>query len=132
MLLLGALAGVVRWTLLAAGTDLAVLFAAQALHAFTFGAAHLGAIAFIARAAPAGLSATAQTLYTTLAMGGTFTIVTPLAGPLFEAFGGQAYYAMAGLSVAGAAAALLLLRRWDGEAVRLAGVTVPGSERPRP
>src|SRR3546814_10848843 len=69
MLLLGALAGVVRWTLLAASTDLAVLFAAQALHAFTFGAAHLGAIAFIARAAPAGLSATAQTLYTTLAMG---------------------------------------------------------------
>src|SRR3546814_8893414 len=56
MLLLGALAGVVRWTLLAASTDLAVLFAAQALHAFTFGAAHLGAIAFIARAAPAGRS----------------------------------------------------------------------------
>src|SRR3546814_985543 len=96
MLLLGALAGVVRWTLLAASTDLAVLFAAQALHAFTFGAAHLGAIAFIARAAPAGLSATAQTLYTTLAMGGTFTIVTPLTGPLFEAVGGQASYAKIG------------------------------------
>src|SRR3546814_9888561 len=65
MLLLGALAGVARWTLLAASTDLAVLFAAQALRAFTFGAAHLGAIAFIARAAPAGLSATAPPLYTT-------------------------------------------------------------------
>ena len=32
----------------------------QCLHGLSFGATHLGALAFIARAAPAGLAATAQ------------------------------------------------------------------------
>ncbi len=114
MMVLAAAAGVLRWMMLGLGTDLPVLMAAQLLHAFTFGAAHLGAMAFIARAAPAPLSATAQSLYSALAMGATFALVLPFAAPLYAAVGASAFFAMAGLSLVGGLAAAILARLWQG------------------
>ncbi|MGE4220463.1 MAG: 3-phenylpropionate MFS transporter [Alphaproteobacteria bacterium] len=119
LMLLAAAAGLVRWPLLGFSTDLPVLVAVQALHAFTFGAAHLGSMAFIAEAAPPGLSATAQTLYNTLAMGFGFAVITPALGPVYEALGGHTYYLMAVLSVLGALAVLVVMRRWDGQPIRI-------------
>lgn len=119
LMLIAAAGGLARWTALGATTDLAVLFLAQALHALTFGAAHLGAMNFIVRAAPEGYSATAQSLYNALAMSGTIAIAVPLIGPVYEAVGAAAYYAMSGLSLAGGVVALGLARRWDGGRIEL-------------
>jgi len=60
LMAVGALCGAVRWTIIALGPPLWLLVAAQCLHAGTFGAVHLGAIHFIARATPPHLIATAQ------------------------------------------------------------------------
>jgi PPP family 3-phenylpropionic acid transporter len=119
MLLLGAVGGVIRWTILGATTDLTLLIFAQALHAATFAAAHLGAMTFITEAAPTGMSATAQSLYNALAMGAAIAITIPLTGPVFEAVGGDAYYLMTVLSAAGGISALFLMRRWDGRRIVL-------------
>jgi PPP family 3-phenylpropionic acid transporter len=119
MMLLATAGGLVRWTMLGASTELPVLLFAQALHALTFGAAHLAAMHFISSAAPPGLSATAQSLYNALAMSATIAIAVPLSGPLFEVLGGQAYYAMTALSLAGGAMALRLSRYWDGGRIEL-------------
>lgn len=101
LLALGGLAGVVRWPVLALGGGVAALAAAQVLHAFTYGAAHLGAIHFISRAVPPHLSATAQGLYAAFVMGIAFSIGLLSAGALYEAFGGGAFWVMAAMSACG-------------------------------
>ncbi len=110
LLVLAALAGMLRWTVLAASTDLGVLIAVQALHALTFGAAHLGAMHFLARAAPAGLAATAQSLYSALSSGVAMGLAMLLAGALYEAAAGRAFLAMTVLSAGGLVLALVLRR----------------------
>ena len=119
MMLIAAVCGVIRWTILGATTDLTLLFVAQALHAGTFAAAHLGAMTFITEAAPTGMSATAQSLYAALAMGAAIAIAIPLTGPIFAAIGGDAYYLMTALSAAGGVLAWILMRRWDGRRIEL-------------
>ena len=123
MMLLAAIGGLIRWIVLGTTTDLTILFAVQILHAATFAAAHLGAMNFISLAAPVGLSATAQSLYNAIAMGAAIALAVPLSGPIFEAIGGQAYYVMAMLSVAGGAFTLVLMRGWDGRRIALSPAT---------
>ena len=90
---------------------LALLVPLQILHGLTFGATHLGAIHFMARAVPEGQAGTAQALYASvtggLAMGGAIL----LAGPLYAEFGGRAYWAMAVLAAVGLFASLALRPR---------------------
>ncbi len=117
LILLGALAGVVRWSVTGLSDALPALIAAQALHAFTFGAVHLGSIHLIAATVPPPLSATAQSLYASLVMGLGLGLMVLAAGPLYDALGGGAFLAMAGLSVAGVVlAAMLAGRMAEGEA----------------
>ena len=100
LLMLAGISGVARWTVLAQTTDMTSLVAVQVLHAITFGAVHLGAMHFVARNAPPGLSATAQGLYASasgLAMG----LAMIGAGSLFANFGGKAFFAMAIVSAIG-------------------------------
>lgn len=107
LLALAGVSGIVRWTVLAQTTDLTALAAVQLLHAITFGAVHLGAMHFVARNAPPGLSATAQGIYASasgLAMG----LAMIGAGSLFAAFGGKAFFAMAAVSAAGTGLAAVL------------------------
>lgn len=110
MILLGGLAGLVRWSVLASTDWLPALIVVQILHAFTFGAAHLGAIHFIARAVPAQVSATAQSVYaaavTGIATGGSMFV----SGLLYETVAGEAYFAMAALGAVGALCAAALPR----------------------
>ena len=114
LFLMAASAGVLRWTVLAFSTALPVLFVVQSLHAFTFGAAHLAAMAFISRAIPAHLSATAQSLHGSVALSVAAGVTAPFLGYLYEALGGGAFHAMTLFSIAGGACAFLLMRRWDG------------------
>ncbi|MCH8155796.1 MAG: 3-phenylpropionate MFS transporter [Proteobacteria bacterium] len=110
LLALAGLGGVLRWSVLAATTALPALVAVQALHALTFGAAHLAAMHFIARAAPPGLSATAQSLYTAISGGIAMGLSMLAAGALYQAYAGGAFLAMAALSAGGTGLALVLWR----------------------
>ncbi len=111
LLAIGAVAGTVRWTVLALAPGLPLLVAAQALHALTFGATHLGAMLFLARTVAPEHSASAQALYAGVAMGLVMGGATILGGALFEAASpASAFLAMTGLSAAGALGALALRR----------------------
>jgi PPP family 3-phenylpropionic acid transporter len=111
LLLLAAAAGVARWTVLGLSEDLPLLVAAQLLHALTFGAAHIAAMYYIARAVPASYAATAQSLYASTALGCIMAASMLASGWLFEEFGGPAFLAMAAVSLAGGLLAAALQRR---------------------
>jgi PPP family 3-phenylpropionic acid transporter len=113
---IAALAGILRWSVLAASSDLGVLVAVQALHGLTFGAAHLGAMHFLARAAPPGLAATAQSLYSAISGGVAMGLAMLAAGALYEAAAGRAFLAMTALCAVGLGFALVLRRQGQGEA----------------
>lgn len=107
---LGAGAAVVRWLVMGFDPPLALLVPLQLLHALTFGATHIGAMHFIGRAVPQVQAGTAQALYASvtggIAMGGAML----LAGPLYAAYAGRAYWAMAALAAVGLIASLVLLK----------------------
>lgn len=112
LLMLGALAAIVRWTWTAFDPHWTVLIVLQCLHAATFGAAHLGVMHYIARAVPTELAATAQGLFGAFGGGVVMGLVMLGAGPLYENLGALAYLAMAGLGLVGLSAGALLARRW--------------------
>jgi len=118
-LLIAASGGaLLRWGMMALDPPLWLLFPLQTLHALTFGAAHLGAIHFIARAVPEKASATGQGLYSAFAMGIVMGAMTTLSGTLYESFAGKSYMVMAALSFASLLGALLLRHRWrSGEVI---------------
>ncbi len=110
LIVLGAAAALLRWLAMGFDPPLALLVGLQVLHALTYGAAHLGAIHFMARAVPEVQAGTAQALYASvtggIAMGGAMLA----AGPLYANFGGRAYWAMAALAAVALAASLALQR----------------------
>jgi PPP family 3-phenylpropionic acid transporter len=111
LILLGALAAVVRWSVTGLTDALPVLAVMQILHALTFGATHLGAINFIMQRVPPALSATAMSLYSSVLVGLAMGASILVSGPLYAALGGAAYLAMAGIGALGALLALILARR---------------------
>ena len=96
---LAAGAGVIRWTVMATTTSLPALIGVQALHGLTFALMHLAAMGIIARTVPDRLSATAQTVYGTGALGIASAIMTVASGYLYGWFGMQAFWGMAALCV---------------------------------
>ncbi|HLJ44279.1 MAG TPA: MFS transporter, partial [Candidatus Binataceae bacterium] len=82
----------------------------QPLHALTFAAAHLGAMHYIARAAPREQAATAQSLYTAIVGGIGLGAGSLAAGALYGVWGGGTYGVMAAMAAAGGALALRLRR----------------------
>lgn len=120
-MLMAAAGGMLRWAVMGYSTDPLALFAVQGMHAFTFGAAHLGALSFVAQAAPTGFRATVQSLYNALGMGAASGLGILLAGPLYKGVGGHAFYLMCLLSMLGGVAALVLRRVWDGGQIVLPG-----------
>ncbi len=111
LIALGGLACLIRWSLTAYTDDLAVIVVLQILHAFTFGAAHLGAMYFIADRMPEDVSATAQTLYALLVSGLGIGLTSYLSGHLYGAYQGQAYLAMAAMGGIGMILAWSIRRR---------------------
>lgn len=104
---LAAAAGVLRWGVTGATTELVPLFLAQALHALTFGAMHLAAIRALG-ALPSGLGARAQTLHSSLGVGLASGALLLASGPLYAALGGHGFWVMAGLCGLGVVAGLRL------------------------
>ena len=109
---LGACGAFLRWGAMSFDPPLALLPLLQLLHAFSFGATHLGSVQLLARIAPDRQFATAQGDFSTvlaLVMAGGMA----LAGVLYADLGGRAYAAMA-LAAALGGALVLLARRFVG------------------
>jgi MFS transporter, PPP family, 3-phenylpropionic acid transporter len=113
LLMLGAAGAVVRWSAMAFDPPPALLPPLQCLHALSFGATHLGALGFMARAAPAELGATAQG-YLAVALGLVMAAAMGISGLLYARWGGLAYGAMALTAAAGGVFALAAHRLTDG------------------
>jgi PPP family 3-phenylpropionic acid transporter len=95
LMLAAGFAGIVRWSLLAVSTDMTVLVFAQALHALTYAACHLGAMTFMHQRVPYALSARAQGVYTAVTMGLVPGLGYLAAGWLYDSMGGGAFWPMA-------------------------------------
>ena len=102
LLMVGAVAGIVRWLGMAADPPALALPWLQVLHALSFGATHLGALMFLSHNAPAGQAATAQG-YLAIAAGLAMAAATGISGVLYQDFGSRAYVAMALVAFAGGA-----------------------------
>ncbi len=107
---LAGIAGLIRWLLLGSTHTIEVLIIAQFLHAFTFGAAHLGAIHFIAQRMKPSVSATAQTVYSII-VGLTMGISTWGAGLLYADYSSKSYFLMAAMACSGGIIGYRLQRR---------------------
>lgn len=108
-------AAVVRWALTALEPHWMLLVPLQCLHAFTFGALHLGAMHYIGRYVPSQVSGTAMGILAAVSGGLGIGLATIAAGPLYAAFHSSAYFAMAVLGGAGFVFAALLNLQHKGE-----------------
>ncbi|MBL4758385.1 MAG: MFS transporter [Rhizobiales bacterium] len=98
LLVIAAMAAVLRWSLTSLEPSLYWLFPIQVLHGITFGAAHLAAVNLIADKVHPDLVATAQTI--NFAISGIFISLTMFAaGPLYQAYGSGAYLVMSGFGM---------------------------------
>ena len=105
LLLAGAAGGVLRWGMMAFDPPVLTLAVLQCLHAFSFGATHLGAVGFMARAAPPALAASAQG-YLAVVLASVMAAAMGISGELYARWGSGAYWAMAVLAALGALALL--------------------------
>jgi len=122
LLVIGCIASILRWSLMAMAPPLWALWPLQALHALTFAATFLAGLQLVERLSPPDGHTAAQTLSSVLSAGILIGLATIVSGPLYDRFGAGGYWAMAALSALGLCAALMLrtgLRR------RGAGAGVP-------
>lgn len=112
---LGAAGATLRWLLFPLATDPVSVALLQALHGLSFGASHLGAVAYVARTAPPRWAGTAQGVMSMM-VGLLTALASAMAGQLYAFGPALAFHAMAGLSAAGGAllVASVLRRRWRG------------------
>jgi MFS transporter, PPP family, 3-phenylpropionic acid transporter len=103
----------VRWTMTAWVGSLPALLVIQPLHALTFAATHLGAMHYLADAVPQAQAATAQSVFSAIVGGLGLGLASLLAGALYGAWGGGAYFAMAAMAGLGGVLALWIARRAD-------------------
>jgi PPP family 3-phenylpropionic acid transporter len=112
MLSVGAAGAVIRWTAMALDPPVGLLPAVQCLHALSFGATHLGTLAFVARVAPAGQATIVQG-YILVALGLVTALTMGVSGLLYGRYGDLAYGAMAVAALAGGLCALAAHRTGD-------------------
>lgn len=117
-----AVAGGIRWALMASTTAIPVLLLAQSLHGLTFAFMHLAAMRVIAETVPDDIAATAQTLYGPFALGLANAALTLAAGHLYGWYGAGAYWPMVALcGFAGMLALGIRTRAAEGSRERSGG-----------
>lgn len=94
---LAALAGVLRWGVIAQSASVPAAALVQPLHGITFALLHLACMRLIARTVPAGLEGTAQAIYGTVGVGAASAVLTLASGVLYARFGPEAFWAMSAL-----------------------------------
>jgi MFS transporter, PPP family, 3-phenylpropionic acid transporter len=129
LLMAGGVASLIRWGAMSLDPPLGVLVVLQGLHALTYGAAHLGAIHFIARAVPTHGAGTAQALYSAIGSGLITGLATLAAGHLYPTLAGKTFLAMAVLSGIGLIAAIWLHKTWNRAPILANGDTTIPTER---
>jgi PPP family 3-phenylpropionic acid transporter len=92
-----ALAGVLRWAVMAQTSDVMALALVQPLHGLTFALLHLACMRLLARTVPPGLEGTAQAIYATLGVGAATALLTLASGALYARLGAQGFWIMAAL-----------------------------------
>lgn len=113
LLMVGAAGAVVRWGAMSLDPSFSVVVVLQALHALTYGATHVGAIHFIARAVPTKGAGTAQALYSAIGSGLITGVATMAAGQAYPHLAGKTFLLMTVLAGAGLAAAIWIEKTWD-------------------
>jgi PPP family 3-phenylpropionic acid transporter len=98
-LVVAALAGLVRWAVMAQSAAVLALALVQPLHGLTFALLHLACMRLLAWIVPPGLEGTAQALYGTVGIGAASTGLTLVSGVLYARGGAQGFWAMAALCV---------------------------------
>jgi PPP family 3-phenylpropionic acid transporter len=96
-LAIAALAGMLRWAVMAQTTDVMALALVQPLHGITFALLHLACMRLIARTVPQGLEGTAQAIYGTVGIGAATALLTVVSGALYARLGAQGFWVMAAL-----------------------------------
>ena len=109
MILVGALAGLVRFTIMAFNPPVEVLFFTQLLHAFSFGMGYFGVVHFIANWTNEANAAEAQGFANMLNMGAAMVALI-LFGVLVEHFGTYAFLYSTVTALAAVACVLLSLK----------------------
>ncbi|GAL57090.1 putative 3-phenylpropionate transporter [Pseudescherichia vulneris NBRC 102420] len=94
LLLLSAVCGIVRWTLMGWTTALPWLLVVQVLHCGTFTVCHLAAMRYIA-ARQGSEVIRLQAVYSAVAMGGSIAVMTIFAGFLFQHLHQGVFWVMA-------------------------------------
>jgi PPP family 3-phenylpropionic acid transporter len=106
-----AIAGMLRWGVMAQTTDEIALAFVQPLHGLTFGLLHLACMRVIGDTVTRNLAATAQAIYSSIGIGGATALVTISSGWLYAYLGAAgAFWTMAGLCAA-ALPVISMLRR---------------------
>jgi PPP family 3-phenylpropionic acid transporter len=106
--MLGAAAGVLRWGLMGAVTDIWLIWPLQLLHSFSFIAVYLAGLDLIYRVVPAGYEGLGQVITSAYASGVLTGICTLLSGMFFDDLGLHGYYFMAALAAVGLAISIWL------------------------
>jgi PPP family 3-phenylpropionic acid transporter len=94
---IAALAGMLRWAVMAETTDVMALALVQPLHGITFALLHLAGMRLIAQTVPQGLEGTAQAIYGTVGIGIATALLIVVSGALYARLGAQGFWVMAGL-----------------------------------
>lgn len=100
LIILGGFFSFFRWIGTGLDESLIVLTILQALHGFTFGATHIGIIHFINDNVSDDISATAMSLYASVA-GLAMGLMVMASGHIYAVLGGQAYFVVAIMSALG-------------------------------
>ncbi|WP_292051545.1 MULTISPECIES: MFS transporter [unclassified Brevundimonas] len=101
LVIIGGIAAVLRWLLMATEPSVAFLLPLQALHALTFAAVYLGSVEIVSTLSPRQDHTSSQTLASMLSSGLMTGLATAASGPLYDKWGGLGYLPMAGLAVVG-------------------------------
>jgi PPP family 3-phenylpropionic acid transporter len=109
-LLLGAIVSMLRWMAMAFEPGLAASYGLQLLHAFSFGATHLGSIAAVSALAPLAQRARVQGYVASCAAMLT-ALATAGSGVLVARFGSAAYLGMIPIALMGLIAIVLAFRQ---------------------
>jgi PPP family 3-phenylpropionic acid transporter len=94
---LAAVAGIVRWTVMAMTADVGAMALIEPLHGLSFALLHLACMRLLGQMVPPGLAATAQAIYGTVAIGAMTSLLTLASGTLYGHFGAGGFWAMAAL-----------------------------------
>jgi PPP family 3-phenylpropionic acid transporter len=108
LMLIGGGGAALRWVIMAVDPPLALLAVAQALHAVSFAVTHIASVHLLRVLVADRQSGTAQALLATATGGIGMGLALMASGPIYAAFAGAGYLAMAVLAAAGTAVALTL------------------------